>query len=62
MKDDEEALVVCGPETAKMLREGSPEIEEALVITMAIPEGDAIVVPKEEFIEYVYGHKEKDGK
>lgn len=61
MKEND--IVVCFVNTANaeyMLKK-TPEIKEALVISDVIPEENAVVVRKDEFLAWLYEHeKEKD--
>ena len=60
MKDDEIVLIVCNPETAKKLLINDPDVKESLVITDVMPDTDAVVVPKQDFIDWVYKGGEQE--
>ena len=53
MRDDEEALVVCHPITAKYLLSKDANIKQALVITEVVPVDELTVVPQAEFLAYL---------
>ena len=54
MKDDDIALVVCSPEDAEYLTSKDPNIIDSLVITRLLPTGQLIMIPADEFIDYLY--------
>ena len=58
MRDDEIALVVCSPEDAEYLMSKEPKLADCLVINPLMPIGELIMVPAEEFMDYLYedGH------
>ena len=54
MRDDEEALVVCNPIDGKyLLAKGFPEEVLVIVSTSILPNGELIMKPKKEFINYL---------
>ena len=59
IKEDEIVVVFCDPATAQKLIATDPVIEDALVITTALEPGNAIVVPKKEFLDWIYERKQK---
>lgn len=52
---DEDVLIVCSPEDAEYLMISSthPNIKDILVVTRILPVGELVVVPKDEFLEYL---------
>lgn len=54
MNDNDEVVVFCSATTAKSLIKDDEEIKEALVISPLIPDTDAIVVKKLEFLNWLY--------
>lgn len=59
MNDNDEVVVFCSTTTAISLMQDDEEIKEALVISPLIPDTDAIVVKKQEFLNWLYEGKEK---
>ena len=60
MNDNDEVVVFCSETTAISLMQDDEEIREALVISPLIPDTDAIVVKKQEFLDWLYEVKEND--
>lgn len=60
MNDNDEVVVFCSTTTAISLMQDDEEIKEALVISPLIPDTDAIVVKKQEFLDWLYEGKEND--
>lgn len=60
MNDNDEVVVFCSETTAISLMQNDEEIKEALVISPLIPDSDAIVVKKQEFLDWLYEDKEND--
>ena len=60
MNDNDEVVVFCSTTTAISLTKDDEEIKEALVISPLIPDTDAIVVKKQEFLDWLYEVKEND--
>ena len=54
MNDNDEVVVFCSTTTAISLLKGDEEIKESLVISHLIPDSDAIVVKKQEFLDWLY--------
>lgn len=54
ISDDEAVLVVCNPIDASYLLSKDKNFLDALLITSAVPEGELTVIPKEEFLDYLY--------
>ena len=54
MNDNDEVVVFCSATTAISLMQDDEEIKEALVISPLIPDTDAIVVKKQEFLDWLY--------
>lgn len=54
MNDSDEVVVFCSATTAISLLKDDEEIKEALVISHLIPDTDAIVVKKQEFLDWLY--------
>lgn len=54
MNDYDEVVAFCNSKTAKELISDDSEITEALVISDLIPDTDAIVVKKQEFLDWLY--------
>lgn len=54
MKNDENVLLVCNPVDANYLLSKDKKFLDALLITSAVPEGELTVIPKEEFLDYLY--------
>lgn len=51
---DEAVLVVCSPADANYLLSKDKKFLDALIITSVVPEGELTVIPKEEFLDYLY--------
>ena len=62
MKSDEIVLLVCSPEDAEYLKGQSPDIEDSLVVTRVLEPGRLIMIPKQEFIDYLEEKGKFDGK
>ena len=60
MNDNDEVVVFCSETTAISLLKTDEEIKDALVISPLIPDTDAIVVNKQEFLDWLYEVKEND--
>ena len=60
MNDYDEVVAFCNSKTAKELINDDSGIKEALVISDLIPDTDAIVVKKQEFLDWLYEVKEND--
>lgn len=54
MNDNDKVVVFCSAKTAISLMQDDEEIKEALVISPLIPDTDAIVVKKQEFLDWLY--------
>ena len=54
MNDNDEVVAFCNFKTAEELINDDSEIKEALVISPLIPDTDAIVVKKQEFLDWLY--------
>ena len=54
MKDYDEVVAFCNSKTAEELIKDDSEIKESLVVSDMIPYTDAIVVKKQEFLEWLY--------
>lgn len=54
MNDNDEVVVFCSATTAISLMQDDEEIKDALVISPMIPDTDAIVVKKQEFLNWLY--------
>lgn len=60
MNDYDEVVAFCNSKTAKELISDDSEITEALVISDLIPYTDAVVVKKQEFLDWLYENKRGD--
>ena len=60
MNDNDEVVVFCSATTAINLMQDDEEIKKALVISHLIPDSDAIVVKKQEFLDWLYEGKGND--
>lgn len=60
MHDYDEVVAFCNSKTAKELISDDSEITEALVISDLIPYTDAVVVKKQEFLDWLYENKRGD--
>ena len=58
MNDNDEVVVFCSTTTAISLMQDDEEIKEALVISDLIPDTDAIVVKKQDFLDWLYEKKQ----
>ena len=58
MNDNDEVVVFCSTTTAISLMQDDEEIKEALVISPLIPDTDAIVVKKQDFLDWLYEKKQ----
>ena len=54
MKDYDEVVAFCNSKTAEELIKDDSEIKESLVVSDLIPYTDAIVVKKQEFLDWLY--------
>lgn len=54
MNDYDEVVAFCNSKTAEELIKDDPEIKESLVVSDLIPDTDAIVVKKQEFLDWLY--------
>lgn len=55
VKDDEFVLVVCNPLTADYIIQNAPEIKHSLVVTEILETGKIVVIPLQEFLDYLDG-------
>ena len=63
MRDDEYALLICNPRDAEYLLSKDPDFKDVLVITNVMPVGEMVMVPQQEFIDYVTnGHTTEEVK
>ena len=62
MNDNDIVLLFCNVDTAEELLAKDESVGPALVVSDSIPEGEAIVVKKEEFLDWLYEKKEGDSK
>lgn len=60
MNDYDEVVAFCNSKTAEELIKDGSEIKESLVVSDLIPYTDAIVVKKQEFLEWLYESKRGD--
>ena len=60
IQEADEVVAFCNSKTAEELINDDSEIREALVISDLIPDTDAIVVKKQEFLDWLYEVKEND--
>ena len=58
MNDNDEVVVFCSATTAISLMQDDEEIKDALVISPLIPDTDAIVVKKQDFLDWLYEKKQ----
>ena len=58
MNDYDEVVVFCSTTTAISLLKADEEIKDALVISPLIPDTDAIVVKKQDFLDWLYEKKQ----
>ena len=54
MNDYDEVVAFCNSKVAEELIKGGSEIKESLVVSDLIPDSDAIVVKKQEFLDWLY--------
>lgn len=54
MNDYDEVVAFCNSKVAEELIKDGSEIKESLVVSDLIPDTDAIVVKKQEFLEWLY--------
>ena len=52
MNDEEMVVCFCHPKTAKLLGD-----DDAVITTPLVPDGKAVVVPEDEFIEWLKEHE-----
>lgn len=59
MKDNEIVVLFCNPYDAEEFLSGddAEEIENSIVMSPLIPEGEVIVVPKDEFLAWLEGKR-----
>ena len=60
MYDYDEVVAFCNSKTAEELTKDDLEIKESLVVSDLIPDTDAIVVKKQEFLDWLYESKRGD--
>ncbi len=54
MNDYDEVVAFCNSKVAEELIKDGSEIKESLVVSDLIPDSDAIVVKKQEFLDWLY--------
>lgn len=52
--NDEISVAFMNPTTAAELLEDNPDMAEAIVAAAVIPEGDVVVVNRDEFLRWLY--------
>lgn len=60
MNDDDIVLLFCNVDTAEELLAKDESVGPALVVSDSIPKGEAIVVKKDEFLDWLYEKKEEE--
>lgn len=60
MQDNDIVLLFCNVDTAEELLEADESIGSTLVVGDCIPKGEAIVVKKKEFLDWLYEKKENE--
>lgn len=60
MNDNDIVLLFCNVDTAEELLAKDESVGPALVVSDSIPKGEAIVVKKEEFLDWLYEKKEEE--
>lgn len=60
MNDYDEVVAFCNSKVAEELIKDDLEIKESLVVSDLIPDTDAIVVKKQEFLDWLYESKRGD--
>lgn len=58
MNDNDIVLLFCNVDTAEEMLAGNEEVGPALVVADCIPAGEAIVVKKQEFLDWLYEREE----
>ena len=59
MKEDEICVVFMNPTDAEKMIKEDPNVIDALVITKLIPDGEAIVIPRDEFVSWLCEERER---
>lgn len=54
--EDTICLIVCHPDNARELIDKDPEIAFSLLITHIMPKEEMMVVPEEDFVEWLTGY------
>lgn len=57
--NDEPCVVFMNPVTAIDILEDNPEMSEVVVASRVIPEDDAIIVRRDDFLKWLYEDTEK---
>ena len=60
IRDDEPVVMFCNEAMKNTLVEYEPTVNDAVVVTDVVDPWDVIVVPVEEFREWLYSRKESD--
>lgn len=60
MNDNDIVLLFCNVDTAEELLAKDESVGPALVVSDSIPKGEAIIVKKEEFLDWLYEKKEEE--
>lgn len=60
MNDNDIVLLFCNVDTAEELLAKDESVGPALVVSDSIPKGEAVVVNKQEFLDWLYEKKEEE--
>lgn len=56
--DSDACVLFCSVDNAEELIDNDPEIGDCLVVSPVIPNDTVVVVPKQEFLDWLYGNEE----
>lgn len=57
MKEDKLVIAVCNPSDARKLLKDNPDMKDSIVETNLMPVGQAVVVEKDELLQWLYEHE-----
>lgn len=58
-RDDEPVIIFCNEAMKATLVEYEPKVSDAVVVTDVVDPGEVVVVPVEEFREWLYSREEE---
>ena len=60
IRDDEPVVIFCNEAMKATLVEYEPKVSDAVVVTDVVEPGEVVVVPVEEFREWLYSREESN--